>query len=142
MIGYLLDSSALWRILRDRTVFELWHSPTAEGELRSCYPQRAEFMRSARNLKEYSDFCGMFDALYDDVSVPKSAGLWIAGLQYRAAESGSHRCLSAVDLQICATAAYHGLVVVHDDADFVTAARLATELRQRNVHDGPLDPIR
>ncbi|MBL1073374.1 PIN domain-containing protein [Nocardia sp. 2] len=139
MIGYLLDSSALWRILRDRAVMELWQAPASDGELRSCYPQRAEFLRSARNVKEYSTFCGMFDALYSDAPVPKSAGLWISGFQHRAAEHGSHRCLSAVDLQICATAAYHGLIVVHDDSDFVTAARLATELRQRNVHDGPLE---
>ncbi|APA94884.1 PIN domain-containing protein [Nocardia seriolae] len=138
MIGYLVDSSALWRILRDRALVERWLGPAAEGDLHSCYPQRAEFLRSARNLKEYSQLCGMFDTLYSDVTVPKSAGLWIAGLQHRAAEDGCHRSLSAVDLQICATAAYHGLVVVHDDADFVTAARFATELRQLNVHDGPL----
>ncbi|WP_431966431.1 PIN domain-containing protein [Nocardia sp. bgisy134] len=137
MIGYLLDSSALWRILRDEAVHELWRTPTTDGELRSCYPQRAEFLRSARNLKEYSAFRGMYDALYSDAAVPKSAGTWIAGLQDRAAERGNHGCLSSVDLQICATAAYHGLVVVHDDADFVTAARLATELRQVNVHEGP-----
>ncbi|BDU09072.1 PIN domain nuclease [Nocardia cyriacigeorgica] len=139
MIGYLLDSSALWRILRDKALHDRWRTPTASGEIRSCYPQRAEFMRSARNLKEYSAFCGMYDSLYRDVAVPKSAGTWISGLQYRAAEMGSHSCLSAVDLQVCATAAYHGLVVVHDDSDFVTAARLATELRQLNVHDGPPD---
>ncbi|SNY87158.1 Predicted nucleic acid-binding protein, contains PIN domain [Nocardia amikacinitolerans] len=137
MIGYLIDSSALWRILRDRSVVDRWRTSLADGEVRSCYPQRAEFLVSARNLKEYSHYCGMFDTLYRDVSVPKAAGTWIAGLQHRAAENGSHQCLSAVDLQICATAAYHGLVIVHDDADFVTAARLATELRQVNVHEGP-----
>lgn len=138
MIGYLIDSSALWRILRDQAVVDLWRTPLADGELRSCYPQRAEFLRSARNLKEFSHFCGMFDTLYREVAVPKSAGMWISGLQRRGAENGNHRCLSAVDLQVCATAAFHGLTIVHDDSDFVTAVRLATELRQVNVHDGPL----
>jgi predicted nucleic acid-binding protein len=95
--------------------------------------------RSARNLKEYEAFRGMFDELYADAHVPKSAGSWIGGMQWRAAEQGAHVGLSAVDLQICVTAAHHDLVILHDDADFVTAARCAVELRQRNVHDGPLD---
>ncbi|MCU1648631.1 MAG: uncharacterized protein JWN03_8906 [Nocardia sp.] len=139
MIGYLLDSSALWRILRDPKLSDLWRDPVVAGEVHSCYPQRIEFLRSARNLKEYADYCAMFDALYRDVTVPKSAGPWIAGLQWRAAENGNHQCLSAIDLQISATAAYHGLAVIHDDSGFVTAARLATELRQLNVHDGPYE---
>lgn len=142
MIGYLVDSSAMWRFLRDPALVERWLPAAAEGEFRSCYPQRAEFLKSARNLKEYSTFCRMFEALYPQVAVPKSAGQWISKLQYYAAERGSHRCLSAVDLQICATAAYHGLVIVHDDADFGTAARLSVELQQVNVHDGPIDPGR
>lgn len=137
MSGYLLDSSALWRLLRDRDLHAAWLEPITEGEFRSCYPQRVEFLRSARNLAEYEQFCAMFADLYVDVAVPKSASAWIGGLQWHAAKYGSHQCLSAVDLQICATAAHHDLIVVHDDADFVTASRHATELRQCNVHTGP-----
>ncbi|MBE4738191.1 MULTISPECIES: PIN domain-containing protein [Streptomyces] len=138
MSGYLLDSSALWRLLRDRQLHEAWRPIVMDGDIRSCYPQRAEFLRSARGLKEYEAYSAMFAELYDDISVPKNAHHWIGGLQLRAAERGEHQALSAVDLQICATAAHHGLVVLHDDRDFVTAARLAVELRQLNVHQGPL----
>ncbi|WP_267886574.1 hypothetical protein [Nocardia jinanensis] len=35
--------------------------------------------------------------------------------------------------------AHHGLVIVHDDSDFVTATRLSVELQQINVHEGPSD---
>jgi predicted nucleic acid-binding protein len=136
---YLLDSSALWRMLRDRRLHDRWRQPTIEGDVQSCYPQRAEFLRSARNLKEYEAYRGMFDELYADAQVPKTAASWIGEMQWRAAGQGAHRALSAVDLQICATAAHHGLVILHDDADFVAAARCAVELRQHNVHDGPLD---
>jgi predicted nucleic acid-binding protein len=136
---YLLDSSALWRMLRDPRLHDRWRQRAVEGDIQSCYSQRAEFLRSARNLKEYEAYRGMFDELYADAAVPKSAGSWIGGLQWRAAEQGAHQGLSAVDLQICATAAHHGLVVLHDDADFVTAARCAVELRQRNVHEGPIE---
>jgi predicted nucleic acid-binding protein len=82
----------------------------------------------------------MFDELYADAAVPTSAGSWIGGLQWRAAEKGAHQGLSAVDLQICATASHHDLVVLHDEADFVTAAaHCAVELRQRNIHEGPIE---
>ncbi|WP_198668453.1 PIN domain-containing protein [Streptomyces triticisoli] len=134
---YLLDSSALWRLLRNRDLHEAWRPVVADGYVLSCSPQRAEFLRSARDAKEYRAFSDMFADLYDDVPVPKSACLWIGALQQRAADQGAHRALSVVDLQICATAAHHGLVVLHDDADFVTAARFAVELSQHNVHDGP-----
>ncbi|WP_220040821.1 PIN domain-containing protein [Streptomyces sp. NTH33] len=136
---YLLDSSALWRLLRNRNLHEAWRPVVADGYVLSCCPQRAEFLRSARDAKEYRAFSDMFADLYDDVPVPKSACLWIGALQQRAADQGAHRTLSVVDLQICATAAHHGLVVLHDDADFVTAARFAVELSQHNVHDGPRD---
>lgn len=119
---------------------ERWLPVAEAGAFRSCYPQRGEFLRSARNLAEYSTYCRMYAELYPEVTVPKSAGQWISTLQYRAAERGQNQCLSAVDLQVCATAAHHGLVVVHDDSDFVTASRLSVELQQVNVHEGPSDP--
>jgi predicted nucleic acid-binding protein len=42
-----------------------------------------------------------------------------------------------VDLLVCATAAHHDLVVLHDDSDFATAARYLPDLRERAVHDAP-----
>lgn len=134
---YLLDSSALWRMLRDRSLHTAWQETVLEGDVRSCYPQRVEFLRSARDSKEYDMYSAMFAELYEDAPVPKSAAHWVGGLQARAAGHGAHQALSAVDLQVCATAAHHGLIVLHDDRDFVTAARYAVELQQHNVHDGP-----
>ncbi len=139
MTGYLVDSSAMWRMVRGGIVADKWREAIADGLLWSCYPQRAEFLRSARNLNDFSALCQMFDQSTRDTAVPKSAGSWIGGFQYRAAQSGCVNCFSAVDLQICATAGYHDLIIVHDDKDFVTATRFATELREINVHDGPLE---
>ncbi|MGW8955449.1 PIN domain-containing protein [Streptomyces sp. NPDC055709] len=137
MNQYLLDSSAIWRMLRDVNLRSIWQEAVMDGDIRSCYPQRVEFLRSARDPKEYDERSGMFADLYEDVPVPKGAAHWVGGLQRRAAERGAHQAFSAVDLQICATAAHHGLIVLHDDKDFVTAARFAVELQQHNVHDGP-----
>ena len=137
MIRYLLDSSALWRILRDAALRAAWVSVVSVGVVGSCHPQRVEFRRSARTIDEYDQMSGMFDALYPDAAVPKGAWRWIESAQYRLLRHGAHRALSAVDLLICATAAQHDLVVLHDDNDFVTAARHLPDLRERSIHSMP-----
>jgi predicted nucleic acid-binding protein len=40
-----------------------------------------------------------------------------------------------MDLIIAATAAHHGLTVLHDDADYRTVARHAPDLSEHNIKD-------
>jgi predicted nucleic acid-binding protein len=77
----------------------------------------------------------MFSDLYPDVAVPKHADRWVGATQHRMARAGEHRSASAVDLIIAATAAHHGLTVLHDDADYRTVARHASDLREHSVYD-------
>ena len=137
MIRYLLDSSALWRILRDGAIRAAWAEVISVGAVGSCHPQRVEFRRSARGLDEYEQMAEMFEALYPDVAIPKGAWQWIESAQYRLLRGGAHRALSAVDLLICATAAHRGLTVLHDDADFATGARYLPDLSERSVRELP-----
>ncbi|MFC9854219.1 PIN domain-containing protein [Streptomyces prasinus] len=51
------------------------------------------------------------------------------------AQAGEHRSASAVDLVIAATAAHHGLTVLHDGAGYSTVARHASDLTEHNIHD-------
>jgi predicted nucleic acid-binding protein len=69
--------------------------------------------------------------------MPKNGWRWMESAQYRLLRHGAHRALSAVDLLICATAAHHDLAVLHDDNDFVTAARYLPDLRERTIHGVP-----
>ncbi|MFD8457501.1 PIN domain-containing protein [Streptomyces antimycoticus] len=137
MIRYLADSTAVWRLQRDRKLNDLWGHELDEGAIGSCAPQRTEFRQSARGLDEYDRMTEMFADLFPDVSVPKGAWKWIETGQYRLAQRGQHQSLSVVDWLICATAAHHGLVVLHDDADFRAAARLLSDLAERNVFATP-----
>jgi predicted nucleic acid-binding protein len=137
VIRYLLDSSALWRILRDPGLRASWSEIIALGVVGSCQPQRVEFRRSARTVDEYDQMSEMFDALYPDAPVPKGAWRWVESAQYRLLRHGAHRALSAVDLLICATAAHHDLAILHDDRDFVTAARCLPDLRERIIRNAP-----
>jgi predicted nucleic acid-binding protein len=142
VIRYLLDSSALWRILRDDALREAWADVLSVGAVGSCHPQRVEFRRSARSVEEYEQMSGMFDALYPEATVPKGAWRWVESAQYRLLRHGAHRALSAIDLLICATAAQHDLVVLHDDKDFATAARYLPDVRERSVHNTPQSQAR
>ncbi|MEU6661035.1 PIN domain-containing protein [Streptomyces sp. NPDC046821] len=137
MLRYLADSTAVWRLQHDRTLGAAWGYETDEGSIGSCHPQRVEFRRSARNLDEYDAMTDMFADLYPDAPVPKGAWQWIEAAQYRLAQRGRHQSLSTVDWLICATAAHHGLVVLHDDKDFAVAAGLLTDLHEHNVHRTP-----
>ncbi|WP_305782408.1 hypothetical protein [Symbioplanes lichenis] len=137
MIRYLIDSSALWRILRDDTLRKAWGGTVSDHAIGSCHPQRTEFRRSARNLGEFEQMTMMFADLYPDVAVPKSAWQWIGSAQYRLLRAGAHRALSCVDLLLCSCAAIGGLTVLHDDNDFAGAARHLPDLAERRVHDVP-----
>ncbi|WP_053707985.1 PIN domain-containing protein [Streptomyces sp. NRRL B-3648] len=132
---YLLDTSGLFRLLRDSKLQSAWYDAIDAGAIASCYVQRTDFLHSARTGREYDEIVEMFTDLYPDVSVPKNAGRWIGGVQHRMAQAGEHRSASAVDLVIAATAAHHGLAVLHDDADYRAIARHASDLAEHNIHD-------
>ena len=135
MIRFLIDSSALWRLLRDKELRTAWGEVIDAGVVGSCQPQRTEFKRSARSRAEHDAMSDMFADLHPDAPVPKSAWQWIETAQHRLAENGRHKGLSVVELLVAATAAHHGLVVVHDDGDFETVAATVRDLRVRNVSE-------
>lgn len=137
VIRFVVDSSALWRIVRERAVRDAWEGAVAVGAVGSCAPQRVEFRRSARNLDEFEQMGAMFDQVYPDLPVPKSVWRWVDTAQYRLLRAGAHRAMSAVDLLVCGVAAGHGCVVLHDDNDVQTAARHLPDVRARRVVDVP-----
>ena len=137
MIHYLIDSSALWRILREPAIRAGWEGVVIDHAVGSCHPQRAEFRRSARDQTEYEQMSVMFTDLYPDVPLAKTTWNWVESAQYRLAKAGTHRALSCVDLLVCAVAAHRELVILHDDNDFATAARHLTELKDRRIQQLP-----
>lgn len=137
MIDYLVDSSALWRLLRNEDLWTAWSPLIVDGAVKSCDPQRAEFRRYARNLNHYDEVGKMFDDLYPDAPVPKHAWRWIEAAQYRLVHRGAHRSLSVTDLLVAATAAHHGLVVLHDNTDYATASKHLADVADHRVIDAP-----
>ena len=137
MIRYVIDSSALWRVLRDPTVNAGWQDILSDGVIGSCHPQRREFCRSARSVEDYERMQAMFDSLHPDVPLPKAVWRWVEAAQYRLARTGIHRALSTVDLLLCGAAVQHGLVLLHDDRDLHAAAGRLDGLSERRILDLP-----
>ena len=81
---YLLDTSGLVRLLRDPKLQEAWYDAVDAEAIGSCYPQRTEFLYTARDRSEYDEISGMFGDLYPDVAcrrtpdagLPRSSTTW------------------------------------------------------------------
>nr|WP_221333211.1 PIN domain-containing protein [Nocardia transvalensis] len=131
----MIDTSGLVRLLSDQKLQDAWGEAVGAHAVASCDPQRAEFLYSAPDAREFDEISEMYGDLYPDVAVPKHADRWIGVAQYRMSRAGEHRCASAVDLLIAATAAHHGLTVLHDSYDYRTLARHTADLREHNIRD-------
>jgi len=70
---YLLGTSGLVRLPRDRKLQEAWYDAIDAEAIETCYPRRTEFLYSARGATEYDEIAEMFTNLYPDTAVPKNA---------------------------------------------------------------------
>lgn len=88
MIRYLVDSTAVWQLLREPTLNDAWGEDVDLRVIGSCAPQRTEFRRSARNLVHYGQMAEMFADLYPDVPLSKNMWGWIESAQFQLAQAG------------------------------------------------------
>lgn len=132
MTGYLLDTSALWQMFRDPGTLAAWQAEREAGQFRVCEPTRTEFLFSAKGPAHRDEMAEALDTVCDLAPVPKTAWRWVDTAQYKLTQLGQHRAAGVVDLVVCATAAHHGLTVLHRDGDVTTVARV-TDLRERDV---------
>ncbi len=109
---YPVDSSALIRIIRGQ-VDQRWDDLVERGMLAVCEPVLVESLAVA-DTKRYHETEAELRATYPWVPVPDD--VW-----------------TIVDHLIAATAIRLKLVVLHEDADFETAARLVQQLEQQRL---------
>lgn len=128
---YLIDTSALVRILR-RQVDETWHEQVTRGLVAICEPVIIETLTIA-GAREYPQvLSGLHDA-HPWVPVPDRAWDTIRDVRARLAAQSCHQGLSVADYLVVVTALHHDLTVLHEDADFCTAAKVITDLREQRV---------
>jgi len=133
-VNYLVDTSALVRILR-RQVDESWHDQVTHGMVAICDPVLTEALTIART-NEYQRVRADLLEIYPWVPVPDRAWETISSVQAQLAAKSQHQRLSVADHLVVATALHHHLTILHEDADFATAAAIVHDIRQQRVMAG------
>jgi predicted nucleic acid-binding protein len=113
-------------------VDQQWHEHRDRGLIAICDPVLTETLTLA-NAKNYAKVEGDLHEAYPWVPVPD--GVWdtITALRRELATHSVHQGLSVADYLVAATALQLKLIVLHEDADFETAARLIPDLRQQRI---------
>lgn len=128
---YLIDTSALVRILR-RRVSQRWHDQVSRGLMAICEPVITETLTIA-NTKAYARVEEDLRTAYPWVPVPDGVWDMVTVVRRELAEHSAHQGLSVADYLVAATAIKLKLVVLHEDGDFETAARLIPQLKQERI---------
>lgn len=128
---YLADTSALVRILRGE-VDVRWDDVVERGLVAICDPVLTETLTIA-DAKRYERVERQIRDAYPWVPVPDDVWDIVRALRRELAAHSQHQGLSVADYLVAATAMRHKLVVLHEDADFETVARVVPQLRQERV---------
>ena len=128
---YLIDTSALVRVLR-RQVGQSWHEQVTHGMVAICDPVLTEALTIAR-ATEYERIKASLLEAYPWVPVPDRAWATVHSVQARLAAKGQHNGLSVADHLVVATALHHQLTILHEDADFATAAAIVSDILQQRI---------
>lgn len=132
---YLIDTSALVRLLR-RQVTPEWHDLVSRGLVAVCEPVVIECLAIA-NAKAYERVEEELRAAYPRVPMPDDAWESVRAFRQQLATRSAHQGLSVADHLVVATAVHHRLVVLHEDADFETAAQVLPRLSQARISQPP-----
>lgn len=128
---YLVDTSALVRMVR-RQVDPQWSDLAARGLIAICDPVLVETLTIA-DAKAYDRVERALRDLYPWVPIPDDAWQVVRAVRQELARQSAHQGLSVADHLVIATAIRLKLVVLHQDADFETAARLVPQLHQERI---------
>lgn len=127
---FLVDTSALVRILRDEAVRTRWEQQITAGTIAVCPIVELEVLYTARSKAERDERLELLRAAFAWVLMPDRVFDRAARVQAALTDLGAHRSAGAVDLLIAATAELHGLSLLHYDRDFEQLARVTGQRTQ------------
>ena len=115
---FLVDTSALARLLRDESARTRWQQQILAGVMGVCPMTELEMLHSARSKADRETLLELLAAAFTWVPMPDQIFLRAAEVQAALTARGTHRSAGVVDLLLAATAELSGLVLVHYDHDF------------------------
>ncbi|MCX4739355.1 MULTISPECIES: PIN domain nuclease [Streptomyces] len=119
---YLIDTSALARVLLGRTTAE-WDDRIGAGLVALCDITELEVLYSARSAADRERVKHALDAHYTWCPMPDGVFRRARVVQELLTAKGEHRSAGPVDLLVAAAAEEAGLTLLHHDRDFETIAR-------------------
>ena len=121
---FLIDTSALARLMRPGAEAFGWDQAAAAGLIAICPITELEFFYSARSPADREQGIADLRSLLGWVPVHDRAFARAWEVQGELTSRGQHRSAGPVDLVLAATAELQGLALLHHDRDFDTIARV------------------
>ncbi|MGN9803097.1 PIN domain nuclease [Micromonospora sp. L32] len=118
LADYLVDTSALVRLVRDPALRSRWEPAATAGLLATCPLVELEFLYTARLAADRARLQQLLRTAFSWVAMPDRSYERAAEIQEELTARGTHRSAGAVDLLLAATAEYQGLSLLHYDRDF------------------------
>ncbi len=115
---FLVDTSAVVRLLRDRDVRARWHPQVIAGVIGICPITELELLHIARSKADREEWLELLDTTFAWIAMPERVFRRAIEIQAAMTGRGTHRSAGAIDLLIAATAELNGLTLVHYDHDF------------------------
>ncbi|GAA3457087.1 PIN domain nuclease [Dactylosporangium matsuzakiense] len=117
-VRFLVDTSALVRLLRNHQLRVRWEPQITAGVIGICPITELELLHSARSKTDREEWLELLNATFAWVPMPEQIFVRATEVQAAMTASGTHRSAGAVDLLLAATAELSGLTLVHYDHDF------------------------
>lgn len=136
---FLVDTSALVRLLRQANVQADWAQQVNAGLLAICAITELELLYTARSKSDREEQSALIRELFTWVVMPDRIFARAFEVQTGLAEQGSLRSAGPVDLMLAATAEAHGLIVLHYDADFMQVAEVTGQPVRWLAEPGTID---
>jgi predicted nucleic acid-binding protein len=115
---FLVDTSALVRLLRNPDLRNRWQPQITAGVMGICPITELEFLYSARSKSDREEWLELLNATFAWVAVPDQAFTRATEIQEAMTARGTHRTAGVIDLLLAATAELSALTLVHYDHDF------------------------
>jgi predicted nucleic acid-binding protein len=115
---FLVDTSAVVRLLRNRDVRRRWQPQITAGVIGLCPITELELLFSARSKADREEVLELLNAAFTWVTVPDRVSARAAEVQAAMTAQGTHRSAGAIDLLLAATAELNMLTLIHYDHDF------------------------
>ncbi|GAA4684169.1 PIN domain nuclease [Phytohabitans rumicis] len=124
---FLVDTSAVVRLLRDPDVRARWQPQITAGVMGMCPITELELLHSARSKADREEWLELLSATFTWIAMPDRVFSRATEVQAAMTARGTHRSAGAVDLLLAATAELSGLALVHYDHDFDEVIKVTSQ---------------